>query len=134
MFNINNLHKVSIQIKGEGIPFKLEVENTEDQNIDLGIMKVGEEVHRIIPIINTSRRKIDITFDVGDQIKELKKMCLDVSPLSDISINPRERKNIEISYYPTSRMHIFKTDLNYKILDNQEQRKLLGIQSAAYGI
>ena len=79
-------------------------------------MKVGEEVHRVIPVINTSRKKIDITFDIENQLKDLKKMFIDVSPLGDISINPREKKNIEISYYPESRMHIFKADLNYKII------------------
>lgn len=57
-------------------------------------MKVGEEVHRVIPIVNTSRKRIDITFDVDDQLKDLKKMAIDVAPFGDISINPREKKNI----------------------------------------
>lgn len=30
ILNINNLHKMEINISGEGIPFKLELEKTED--------------------------------------------------------------------------------------------------------
>ena len=123
VFNINNLQKVSVNIKGEGVPFKLEVENTEDQNIDLGIMRVGEEARRVVPIINTSRKKVEISFDVDNQLEEFKKMCLDVSPLGDICINPRERRNIEIVYYPSGRMNAFKADLNYKIIENQEEKE-----------
>lgn len=33
--DINNLHKIDIRILGEGIPFKLELENTEDQQVGL---------------------------------------------------------------------------------------------------
>jgi hydrocephalus-inducing protein len=29
-FDINNLHKIDVKITGEGIPFKLELEKTED--------------------------------------------------------------------------------------------------------
>ncbi len=35
--NINNLHSVEIQIKGEGVPLKLELEKSEDQNVDFGV-------------------------------------------------------------------------------------------------
>jgi hydrocephalus-inducing protein len=41
-FDINGLNRIDVEIKGEGVPFKLEVEKTENQNIDFGITKVGE--------------------------------------------------------------------------------------------
>lgn len=47
-----------MKLKGEGIPLKLEVERTEDQNVDFGVTKVGEDDTRIIPIINSSKKKI----------------------------------------------------------------------------
>jgi hydrocephalus-inducing protein len=37
LIDINNLHKIEVSIRGEGIPFKLELEHTEDQNLDFGI-------------------------------------------------------------------------------------------------
>ena len=44
------------------------MEKTEDQNIDFGITKVGHEVSRTVTLINYSKKKIDITFDVSDQL------------------------------------------------------------------
>lgn len=49
-------------------------------------------------------------------------------------INPRERKTIEIIFSPTHHIHNFKKELVYKIIDNQEQRKLLNIIGSCHGI
>ena len=57
-FDINSLNKIHVKIKGEGIPLKLEVEKTEDQNIDFGITKVGNEAHRTVTLVNHSKKKI----------------------------------------------------------------------------
>jgi hydrocephalus-inducing protein len=57
-----------------------------------------------------------------------------VNPSNEISINPKERKEIEIHFHPKARIHSFKTDLNYKIVQNQEKRKLLSMQTAAHGV
>lgn len=65
-FDINGLHKIDVNIKGEGIPFKLELEKTEDQNVDLGISRVGQIVTRQVMVNNLSRRPISLTFDTGE--------------------------------------------------------------------
>ena len=57
-FDINSLNKIHVKIKGEGIPLKLEVERTEDQNVDFGVTKVGHDVSRQIGLVNHSRKKI----------------------------------------------------------------------------
>ena len=49
-FDINGLHKIDIKISGEGIPFKLELERTEDQNIDFGIVRVNNENTKIVTL------------------------------------------------------------------------------------
>lgn len=121
-------------MKGEGVPFKLEVEKTENQNIDFGITKVGEESSRVVSIINLSKKKIDITFDTDSQLEDFKKLFLEVHPSNEISINPKERKEIEILFHPKARIHSYKTDLTYKIVQNQEKRKLLSMQTAAHGV
>lgn len=41
VFDINGLNKIIVKVKGEGVPLKLELEKTQDQNIDFGITKVG---------------------------------------------------------------------------------------------
>ena len=39
--DINGLHKIDVRINGEGIPLKLELDKTEDQNIDFGVFTIG---------------------------------------------------------------------------------------------
>ena len=51
-----------------------------------------------------------------------------------MAIPPRERKEIEIKFNPEMRLHHFKKELNYKIIENQEKRKLLNILGACHGI
>lgn len=133
-FDINGLHKIDVTLRGEGIPFKLELEKTEDQNVDLGIVRVGNELSRQVIVSNLSKRPISITFDTEEQIKELQKHFLALKPAKEFVINPRERKPIEITFSPKLRLHNFKRDLVYKIIDNQEQRKLLSISGSCHGI
>jgi hydrocephalus-inducing protein len=68
VFDINGLNKMIVKIKGEGIPLKLELEKTEDQNIDFGVTKVGNEASRTVSLFNYSKKKIEITFDVDGQL------------------------------------------------------------------
>jgi len=89
VFDINELNKIEVKIKGEGIPLKLELERTEDQNIDFGVSKVGHEVSRTVSVVNHSKKKIEITFDVDNQIEMLKKSFINVHPNGSLTINPR---------------------------------------------
>lgn len=95
---------------------------------------MGDESTRTVSIINLSKKRIDITFDTDNQLEEWKKLFLEVSPSQEITIEPKERKDIELTFHPKNRIHSFKTDLNYKIIQNQEKRKLLSVQTAAHGV
>lgn len=135
VFDINNgLNKMIVKIKGEGIPLKLELEKTEDQNIDFGVTHVGSESSRTVSLINNSKKKIEITFDVDSQMEDLKKQFIQIIPSNSITINPREKTEVEISFKPTARINAFKTELCYKIIENQEKKKLLNINTTAHGI
>lgn len=68
-------------------------------------------------------------------LKELKeKFFLKIRPKKQFVVNPRERKEITITFKPQHRLHSFKTDLFYKIVENNETRKLLTISGACHGI
>ena len=49
-------------------------------------------------------------------------------------INPRERYDLELSFRPTTRVSPFKAELFYKIIENQEKKKLLNVYTTAHGI
>jgi hydrocephalus-inducing protein len=79
-FDINGLHKIDVKITGEGIPFKLELEKTEDQNLDFGVVRVGKESQKSVLLQNLSKKPVNLTFDTGDQLKELEKYFVSVLP------------------------------------------------------
>ena len=109
VFDINGLNKVMVKVKGEGIPLKLELEKTEDQIIDFGVTRVGSDVSRTVSLINNSRKKIEITFDVDNQKEELQRQFIEIIPNGPLTIQPREKTNVEISFRPTARINAFKS-------------------------
>ena len=132
--DINNLFKLDLKIYGEGIQFKLELEKTEDQHIDFGILKVGQDVTRTVSLINYSKKSMNLSLDCGLQLQELKKNFIQVFPLKEFTIHPKEKRDIEIRFNPKSRLHQFKEELLYRIVENNEPRKLLNINGSCYGI
>lgn len=132
--DINNLYKLDLKIQGEGIQFKLELERTEDQHIDFGILKVGQDITRTVSLINYSKKVININLDCGTQLQDLKKNYVSVFPIKEFTIQPREHKEIEIRFNPRARLHQFKEELYYKIVENNEVRKLLNINGSCHGI
>lgn len=65
-FDINNLHKIEVKISGEGIPFKIELEKTEDSNVDFGVVRVNGDTTKVVGLVNMSRKPIAITFDIPE--------------------------------------------------------------------
>ena len=57
-----------------------------------------------------------------------------VRPKKEMVVNPRERKEIMLIFRPQQRLHSFKKELLFKIVDNNEQRKLLTVSGACHGI
>ena len=49
-------------------------------------------------------------------------------------IQPREKHDIEIRFTPTTRLHRFTAELYYKVVDNNESRKLLNIEAGCHGL
>lgn len=41
LFDINGLHKIEVRFTGEGVQLKLELDKSEDQNIDFGVYTIG---------------------------------------------------------------------------------------------
>ncbi|EGR28756.1 hypothetical protein IMG5_169530, partial [Ichthyophthirius multifiliis] len=134
-FDINGLHKIDVKIQGEGIPLKLELENTQDQNIDFGVARVGSDNQKVVRVLNLSKKPINITFDLNDQLKEFQKNFIYLFPSEEeFQIPSKGYKDVEILFHPQTRLHQFKQELFYKIVDNQEQRKLLNINGACHGV
>ena len=61
-------------------------------------------------------------------------MFINISAQGNILINPRDKYDLELSFKPMMRVSPFKAEILYKIIDNQEKRKLLNIFTTAHGI
>ena len=85
-------------------------------------------------LFNHSKKKIAITFDVEGQLEELKKQFIQIVPQNTITINPREKHDIDFSFRPTARINSYKSSIYYKIIENQEKKQLLNIFGTAHGI
>lgn len=70
--------------------------------------------------MNNSQKMVTLLFE-PEMLKELKhKYFIKVRPKTEFVINPRERKEITITFKPQNRLHHFKTELFYKIVENNE--------------
>lgn len=102
VFDINGLQQVQLRFTGEGVPLKLEFERNEDQNVDFGVFSVGQTGTRSVVLINQSPKAINLSFVIGDQLKDLKEKCfLKVRPKREFLVNPRERKEIVLIFRPS---------------------------------
>lgn len=47
---------------------------------------------------------------------------------------PKEKREVEIRFNPQIRLHKFNQELFYKIIENNEPRKLLNIEGICHGL
>ena len=60
--NFNNgLYFVDITVQGQGIPLNLELKDPDQSYTNLGIVSVGHEVSRVVPLINRSLKSVKFT-------------------------------------------------------------------------
>lgn len=49
---------MDVTISGEGIPMQLELQDPDQASLDFGIVSVGGDVTRTIPLINRSKKPV----------------------------------------------------------------------------
>lgn len=57
-FDLNGLHKVDVLVRGEGIPLLLELKDPDQAFLDFGIVSVGGDVTKTVPLINRSKKPV----------------------------------------------------------------------------
>jgi hydrocephalus-inducing protein len=97
-------------------------------------VRINQDVTKTVSILNLSKKAINLNFDFGAQFNEMKKDYLSVVPAKEFTIMPRDKKEVEVRFNPRSRLHHFKREIFYHIVENQEERKLLTVQGACHGI
>jgi len=110
----------------------LELQDPDQAFLDFGVVAVGSEVLKTVPLIN--RTKKPITFQLlPDNAEIFKKCCLSFLPVEEQTLKPKGVLNVQVKYNPKTRMPMFNQDLLLQIKDN-EAKKLLQMQGVSHGI
>lgn len=132
-FDINNVMKYQVTVKGEGVPVKLELGSREQENVDFGVVRVGSEKTKTVQLINKSKRSIILTLVDGSGVDELKKHAVFFTPDTEVALKPKQSLNIEITFKPKERLPPF-TDQILTRFSNGETKKLFNISGACHGV
>ena len=112
-FVINATSKANITVVGKGINALLELVNASQRRTPFGIVNVGSEVRKVIPIINRSKKALPVQIieetEFGSSSLDAK--CVTVSPRSEFVIAPRETVNLQVSFAPNTRIASFSEDV-----------------------
>eukprot|EP00434_Breviolum_minutum_P007893 symbB.v1.2.006964.t2/scaffold348.1/size222345/3 len=120
-FIVNDYTRMHVDVRGRGCPLKLELTDSDMQNIDFGITRGNEPVSRQVRLVNRSPRPV--TFQLSDE-KELAEHAVSWSPSQPCTLRPRQTMEIELRFNPTYRIAPFKMPLLAKCEHGVEVRLL----------
>ncbi|CAE8631652.1 unnamed protein product [Polarella glacialis] len=121
-FVVNDYTRMHVDVRGRGCPLKLELTDSEMQNIDFGITRGNEPVSRTVRLINRSPRPV--TFELGDEKGELAERSVTWTPGHPTTLRPRETADVELRFTPTYRIAPFRLPLIAKCEHGVEVRLL----------
>jgi hydrocephalus-inducing protein len=131
-FDFNGLYKVDVLVKGEGIPLQLELKDPDLGFIDFGIVSVGGDLTRTVPLINRSKKPVSFRLKASDADK-FQKCNVSFAPDREVTLKPREVLPVEVRFNPKSRLPPFNLDVQV-VVDPLEPRKLISLRGVSHGI
>lgn len=131
-FDFNNLYKVDVLVKGEGIPLQLELKDPDQAFLDFGILSVGGDVTKTVPLINRSKKPVTFKLSPGDAA-QFQKCNVSVVPDGEVTLKPREVLPLEVRFNPKTRLPNFNLDILLDVAPN-EPRKLMSLHGVSHGI
>lgn len=109
-FDFNGLYSMDVTITGEGIPMLLDLADPDQAFLNFGIVSVGADVTRTAVLVNKSKRPV--TFQLLPSSEDaFKKNQVSFVPDKELTLKPREHKQIEIRFHPQSRLPEFNLDI-----------------------
>jgi len=107
-FLINGLWSVSVPIVGEGCDMRVELFEPNQQQISLGNQAVHQAISRSVPVVNRSRRAVDISIAAAAEKLQAKQISLNFAGGGvEATLRPRENRAIELRFAPGTRLPQF---------------------------
>lgn len=88
----------------------LELVDPDQAIVDFGIVSVGGDVTKTIPLINKSKKPITFQLVPGNE-EQFKKCAVTFTPDKEMTLKPKETIPIEVRYNPKNRMPNFNLDI-----------------------
>jgi hydrocephalus-inducing protein len=86
--DFNNLYKVDVIVKGEGIPLLLDLKDPDQGYLDFGIVSVGGDVTKTIPLVNRSKKPV--TFRLLPSDPQIFQKCnVSFTPDKEVTLRPK---------------------------------------------
>ncbi|KAL1499824.1 hypothetical protein AB1Y20_012509 [Prymnesium parvum] len=107
-FLINGLWHQSVDVLGEGCELRLELQNPQQQQLQLGSLQIHQQASRTVNLVNRSRCPVDIS--ASDAATALRRksvhLTLGGGGVEGV-LRPRETRSLELRFSPTSRIPPF---------------------------
>merc|ERR1719375_323837 len=100
-FVINDFSRAYVDIRGRGVPLRLEPEKIEMQNVEFGVTTGSEPVSRSVRLVNRSARAV--SFELTDGNGELSERAVSWSPSTLTTLRPREGIDVDLRFAPVFR-------------------------------
>lgn len=135
-FKFNGIYDVDVEVTGEGIPLKVELEDPLLQNINFGIIQLGQSKKMDFNVINRGKIKADVQV-FAENPQSLAKRCIsfpsNFNPEKVYTLEPKANLKVDMLFNPNIRIPQFQEDIMIKI-NQTDVRKLLSLSGASYGV
>ncbi|XP_041376326.1 hydrocephalus-inducing protein-like isoform X3 [Gigantopelta aegis] len=113
IFDIDGLNKRSVEFYGQGTDLKIEVADPKFRMVNLGARSIGDEVKKVIPIVNRSLAPIEFKVGITRGSKTLlPPSVLNIQPQENIVLQPKGGSaSIEVNFKPRARILQFTEEV-----------------------
>ncbi|XP_053479109.1 hydrocephalus-inducing protein homolog [Ictalurus furcatus] len=134
VFEINEYSMQVVELMGQGIEMKIEVEDPKLKTVKLGTLQVGERSKKLIPLINNSLSSLTFSlFFTPSAQALLNSKVLSVNPSRKVTLKGGgEKCVVEVLFCPQQRMAPFSEEVQLKCLDTL--RPLLVLKGCCQGV
>jgi hydrocephalus-inducing protein len=97
--DFNNLYKVDVIVKGEGIPLLLDLKDPDQGFMDFGIQSVGGDITKTVPLVNRSKKPVTFRLLPSDP-SQFNKCNVTFNPDKEVTLKPKTTQPVEIRFNP----------------------------------
>ncbi|XP_071613168.1 hydrocephalus-inducing protein homolog [Heliangelus exortis] len=117
-FEINNLCKETVEVRGRGTEMKVDVVEPPGKVVKLGAISIGQTVRKFVTIANRSAAPLTFHLSLMSTLPELQEEgVLSLNPTSNLSLKPKgDSCRVEVTFSPKCRIPPFTEEvvLQYK--------------------